>query len=173
MRITPATDQVGATTWNCCSSCAPRRVDLSSDGEALLATAKLEAFGAGVEMTTILRMTAYPPFGTVKSDDIEIAATGASRPTADGQDQRQPGTSDRPRRRPACHLGAGPPPHCPAPAKPRIRSAARSAIMIVGALVLPRTTLGITEASTTRRPSNPCTLRSLSTTGPIAQVLVG
>jgi hypothetical protein len=56
---------------------------------------------------------------------------------------------------------------------PRIRSAARSAIMIVGALVLPRTTLGITEASTARGPSTPCTLNAVSTTGPIAQVLVG
>jgi hypothetical protein len=37
----------------------------------------------------------------------------------------------------------------------RMRSAARSAIMIVGAFVLPRTMLGITEASTTRRPSKP------------------
>ena len=37
----------------------------------------------------------------------------------------------------------------------RIRSAARSAIMITGALVLPRVTDGITEASTTRRPSKP------------------
>ena len=75
------------------------------------------------------------------------------------------------------HLkSAGAVPHCtriPAPAAPRIRSAARSAIMIVGALVLPRTTLGITEASTTRKASNPCTLSLLSTTGPIAQVQVG
>jgi hypothetical protein len=36
-----------------------------------------------------------------------------------------------------------------------IISAAFSAIMIVGALVLPRTTLGMTEASTTRRLSKP------------------
>jgi hypothetical protein len=37
----------------------------------------------------------------------------------------------------------------------RIRSAAFSATMIVGALVLPETIAGITEASTTRRPSTP------------------
>ena len=36
-----------------------------------------------------------------------------------------------------------------------IRSAAFSAIAITAALVLPRTTLGMTEASTTRRPWTP------------------
>ena len=45
--------------------------------------------------------------------------------------------------------------------------------MMVGALVLPRTTVGITDASTTRRPSRPSTLRSGSTTEPMAQVDVG
>ena len=38
------------------------------------------------------------------------------------------------------------------PREPLIRSAAFSAIMIVGAFVLPRVIVGITEASTTRRP---------------------
>ena len=37
-------------------------------------------------------------------------------------------------------------------------------IMMVGALVLVEVTAGITEASTTRSPSTPCTLSSLSTT---------
>ena len=41
------------------------------------------------------------------------------------------------------------------PALERIRSAARSAIMITGAFVLPRVISGITDASTTRRPSTP------------------
>jgi hypothetical protein len=40
------------------------------------------------------------------------------------------------------------------------------------ALVLPRTKLGVTEAST-RRPSTPSTFNSQSTTGPTAQVLLG
>ena len=38
-----------------------------------------------------------------------------------------------------------------------IQSATRSAIMMVVALVLALMTSGITEASTTRRPSKPCT----------------
>jgi len=58
-----------------------------------------------------------------------------------------------------------------------IRSAARSASAITGALVLPRGTLGITDASTTRSASTPRTRSSGSTTdvssAPIEQVLVG
>ncbi len=48
----------------------------------------------------------------------------------------------------------------------RIRSAARSATAIVGALVLPRGTIGITDASTTRSPSRPLTRSCSSTTAP-------
>src|SRR4029450_9060048 len=53
---------------------------------------------------------------------------------------------------------------------PRMRSPAFSASMIVGALMLPRTSTGITEASTTRRPWTPSTRSWLSTTDPIAEV---
>ena len=67
-----------------------------------------------------------------------------------------------PRRRVARSRPAGVPPRrsatpaaAGAPRPARIRSAARSAIMITGALVLPRVISGITEASTTRSPSNP------------------
>jgi len=64
-------------------------------------------------------------------------------------------------------------------ARPAIRSAARSAMAIVGALVLPRGTTGITDASTTRRPVTPRTFSSGSTTLfhrdwlPMAQVPTG
>jgi len=69
-------------------------------------------------------------------------------------------------------------------ARPMIRSAARSAIAITGALVLPRGTVGMTDASATRSPSMPRTRSSGSTTlacrlaatrefPPIAQVPTG
>jgi hypothetical protein len=55
-----------------------------------------------------------------------------------------------------------------------IIAAPLSAIMIVGAFVLVDVTVGITEASMTRRPSIPCTRNVLSTTlvgcKPIMQV---
>ncbi|MNU75879.1 hypothetical protein D3C71_654210 [compost metagenome] len=57
------------------------------------------------------------------------------------------------------------------------QSAARSAIMIEAALVLPPTSVGMIEASTTRSPSMPCTRNWLSTTAcsslPILQVPTG
>src|ERR1700722_6354061 len=62
-------------------------------------------------------------------------------------------------------------------ALPRIMSEAFSATMIVGALVLLDGTKGITEASTTRMPRSPRTLRSGITTAsgpePMAQVPAG
>ena len=51
--------------------------------------------------------------------------------------------------------GSGTPAAVPESCLPRIRSAAFSAIIIVGAFVFPRVIVGITEASTTRRPSKP------------------
>ena len=56
-------------------------------------------------------------------------------------------------------------------------SLAFSAIMMVGALVLPEVMVGMIEASAMRRPSRPRTRRRSSTTAmgsePILQVLVG
>src|SRR5260221_4827161 len=64
-----------------------------------------------------------------------------------------------------------------AKAWPRIRSAAFSAIMMTAALVLPPGTVGITEASTTRKPAMPRTRSFGSSTAsdpaPIAQVPTG
>jgi hypothetical protein len=57
--------------------------------------------------------------------------------------------------------------------RPKIRSAAFSAMAMTVALVLPLTTLGMMEASTTRNPSMPSTLKAGSTTAPMLQVLVG
>ncbi len=57
-----------------------------------------------------------------------------------------------------------------------MKSAARSAIITTGTLVLPDTSVGITEQSTTRRPATPCTRSRSSTTasgslaGPILAV---
>src|SRR5882757_7442315 len=61
--------------------------------------------------------------------------------------------------------------------RPRMASAAFSATMMVGAFVLHDGTSGITEASTTRKPSMPRTLRSGVVTAlspePIAHVPTG
>jgi hypothetical protein len=48
-------------------------------------------------------------------------------------------------------------------------SAAFSAIMITGALVLPEVIVGIIDASTTRKPASPCTRNSSFTAGASSQ----
>ena len=62
----------------------------------------------------------------------------------------------------------------PAAASARMRSLAFSAIITTGALVLPETSVGMIEQSTTRRPATPCTRSRSSTTAiaslPILQV---
>ena len=72
--------------------------------------------------------------------------------------------------------GIAPAPHCPVHACRR-KSLARSAIITVGALVLPPGRQGMTEASTTRSPSMPRTRSSGSTTAlasvPMRQVPIG
>ena len=50
--------------------------------------------------------------------------------------------------------------------RPRIMSAAFSAIMMTGEAVFPETILGMTDASTIRNPFSPCTRRSAPTTAP-------
>lgn len=50
------------------------------------------------------------------------------------------------------------------PACPTIARAARSAMSMVGALVLPEMMVGIADASTTRRPATRCTRQSVSST---------
>src|SRR6185437_16465452 len=77
-----------------------------------------------------------------------------------------------PGRRCGIELGAG---LAHPPASSRMRSAAFSATISVGALMLPEVTAGKMEASTTRRLATPCTRRRGSTTelvssGPIAHV---
>src|SRR5262249_25470363 len=52
-----------------------------------------------------------------------------------------------------------------------IRSAACSAIMVTGMFVLPRGTVGMTDASATLRPSMPWTEQSTSTTEPGSSAL--
>ncbi|MCK7492377.1 MAG: thioredoxin family protein [Comamonadaceae bacterium] len=101
------------------------------------------------------------------------AAAAAGSRCAGGGADRGPdaarGRRDRRRRTRAAAGAAGRPARLSEPARaraprPRMRSLARSAIITTGALVLPETSVGITEASTTRSPSTPRTRSCGSTT---------
>ena len=91
----------------------------------------------------------------LRIDRVRPAAGWLVRSSTSSSSVVSCGSLRRKRRRPAPARAA---------AAPRMKSAAFSAIMMIGALMLAPTRSGITEPSTTRRPSTPWTRNSPSTT---------